>query len=182
MRARSSSILIAGLAALAACSDAPTAVPSGEEVVFAIASDASTLGRATSRGAGQIAFTFGPEVIDNYRFTAVRRANGTVGGIFEFRHRYSGLTVRASGDVVCLATDGNHIRMGGIVKETNFEEGVPTHSFLTWSVTDNGRRDQGHIDSASSFLGVEDAELYCREGLPYPEYPLAEGDIHVRRR
>ena len=184
MRIRSSVLAVLGLALLAACDDAPVAPVApqdpGERVVLAVASDFQSIGQTESVGNGSIAFYFGTEVVDQYKFTAVKRANGTVGGIFEFHHHYLGLTVKASGDIVCLAAEGNRIRMGGVVRETNFEEGIPTGSHLTWSFTDNGWRSEGAIDYASSFLG-HDAAPYCAFGLPYPEYPLEYGDVVVVR-
>ena len=182
MSARSSAAVLMCLALLAACDDPPVGPQDpGERVVFAIASDAQALGQTEGVGEGSISFVFGTDIIDQYRFTAVKRANGTVGGIFEFHHHYSGLTVRAAGDVTCIGIDGKRIRMGGVVRETNFEEGIPTGSELTWSFTDNGWRDLGNIDSASSFLGHE-ASSYCDFGLPYPEFPLTSGDIAVVQR
>ena len=179
MSRRSSVLAVLGLALVAACDDPPVGPQDpGERIVLAIASDADALGQTESVGDGSISWVFGTDIIDAYRFTAVKRANNTVGGIFEFHHHYSGLTVRAAGDVVCLNVSGNKIRMGGIVRETNFEEGIPTGSHLTWSFTDNGFRAEGNIDSASSFLG-HDAAPYCAFGLPYPEFPLASGDIFV---
>ena len=181
MRLRSSALALVAVAALAACSDSPVApADPGQEVVFAIASDETALGQARSFGRGEISFFFGTDVIDNYRFTAVKRANGTVGGIFEFRHRYLGLTVHAAGDIVCLGGTNKHVRFGGVVRETSFEEGIPLGSELTWSVTDVGTPDEENWDSASSFLG-HDAESYCAEGLPYDEFPV-KGDIRVRTR
>ena len=181
MRNRSFAAVLLGLATLAACSDSPIGPQDpGQEVVFSIASDEGSLGQARSVGRAEISFYFGTDVIDNYRFTAVRRANGTVGGIFQFRHRYEGLTVRAAGDVTCLSVRGSHVLMGGIVRETNFEEGIPLGSELTWSVTDAGTPDSRNSDSASSFLGA-DAAAYCAYGLPYDEYPV-DGDIRVRQR
>lgn len=183
MSFRSSAVALVAVAALAACDDAPVGpTDPGQEVVFSIASDESALGQARSFGRAEISFFFNTDVIDNYRFTAVKRANGTVGGIFEFRHRYSGLTVHAAGDIVCLGGTNKHVRFGGIVRETSFEEGIPLGSELTWSVTDNGTPDpeNQNWDSASSFLG-HDAASYCANGLPYDEYPV-EGDIRVRAR
>ena len=122
---------------------------------------------------------FGVAVIDQYSFSAIRTPQGKVNGQFEFRAKYGNVEVRAHGSVECLTIDGNKARIAGIVRQSSFEEGIPSGSELTWTVTDNGEPGAGH-DTASEFLGAP-AQAFCAAAVvSYPEAPIRRGNIQVR--
>lgn len=128
-------------------------------------------------GHADITFEFRTMVFDSYSFNAHLDPRGGVHGQFEFRTKYENVGVRVHGRVDCVTVLGNKARMGGTVTHTTFDE-IPVGSQLTWSVTDNGEPGAG-TDTASALLGAN-AEAYCANGLPYPEFPTARGNIQVR--
>jgi hypothetical protein len=143
---------------------------------------------AFSRASGhkvRIKYVVGNNVVDNYEFEAEEFDDGSVKGTFRVREKRfdpadpSGtkVIVKFKGDVVCVAVDGKKARIGGVVTKSNFKEGIPVGSLVTWSVSDNGkgRRD----DSASPLLGSADAKAYCALGLAYPEHQVGRGQVKV---
>ncbi|HEV8660995.1 MAG TPA: hypothetical protein VGS96_20515 [Thermoanaerobaculia bacterium] len=126
----------------------------------------------------QASTPFGVTVIDQYSYSAIRTPNGQINGQFEFRAKFSGVVVRAHGDVECLSINGNHARIGGRVTQSSFEEGIPVGSELTWSVTDNGEPGRGR-DTASQMLGAP-AEAFCESQAQYSESKLRNANIQVR--
>lgn len=135
-------------------------------------------GHGWAAGHADLSFEFGTTVVDQFSFIARETPSGRNNGQFEFRAKYQGVTVRAHGRVDCISVVGNKARIGGTVTHTTFPEGIAKDSQLTWSVTDHGEPGAG-ADTASPLLGAP-AEAYCAAGLPYPEFPIARGNIQVR--
>ncbi len=137
------------------------------------------------RGDVEIKFFSGTKIIDEYSFIAQHRNNDTVSGNFKFEREFPefpGLEIKFRGEVLCFTVAGNRARIGGQVTRTNFPEGIPVGTFLTWSVTNNdGKKEDGdeEEDTASMLLGA-DAMAYCLSGLPYSELKLQKGRIEVR--
>ena len=117
-------------------------------------------------------------IVDTYSFGAISH-DGRVKGQFELRARFLNVLIRAHGFVECVSVTGNRARIGGKVTQSNFPEGLPEGTELTWSVTDNGEGAKDPADTASMLLG-NDAAAYCAAGLPYPEFPLRRGNVQVR--
>ncbi len=137
-------------------------------------------GMQSASGAAQITFPFGGVVIDRYEFSAVRHSDGRVTGRFNFRSRYDDVEVRATGEVLCVTVTGNRARIGGIVRQSDFEQGIPVGSQLFWSVTDNGEGHNDASDTASPLLGTADAAGFCAGGAPALEFAVGRGNIQVR--
>ncbi|MDQ3516025.1 MAG: hypothetical protein M3403_04540 [Gemmatimonadota bacterium] len=136
---------------------------------------------SSAGGHADFRYEFGTEVRDTYSFSAKVSPGGDVHGNFEYRTRYSGQIVRVHGRVLCVTVTGNKARVGGIVTKSTFPEAIPPDHELTWSVTDNGEGKHGPPDSASPLLGTNDAEGYCKGGLPYPlETEQDRGNIQVK--
>src|SRR2546430_14403979 len=131
-------------------------------------------------GSARITFTFGAVVVDRYEFSAVRHQDGRVTGNFNFRSRFANAEVRARGEVLCVVVTGNRARIGGIVRQSDFEEGIPVGSQFLWSVTDNGEGHNDEPDTASPLLGTTNAAAYCAAGAPAPEFPSGKGNIQVK--
>jgi hypothetical protein len=147
---------------------------------MAVAATADDDNMQRASGSARITFTLGAVVVDRYEFSAVRHNDGRVTGNFNFRSRFSNVEVRARGDVLCVAVNGNRARIGGIVRQSDFEEGIPVGSQFLWSVTDNGEGSNDEPDTASPLLGTADAASYCAAGAPPPEFPSGRGNIQVK--
>jgi hypothetical protein len=141
--------------------------------------DDETQNQMASGSAEIRAFPFGTLVIDKYEFAAIRKPDGRVLGEFNLHGRNAGNRFKVRGDVECLNVSGNRARVGGVVRHSDFPEGIPVGTQLTWSVTDNGEGRNDSPDTASQLLG-NDAAAYCAAGLPYPEFPSERGNIQVR--
>src|SRR5436189_4718662 len=103
-------------------------------VSMAMSATADDDGMQSASGSVRITFTFGGVVVDRYEFSAVRHNDGRVTGNFNFRSTFANEEVRARGEVLCVAVNGNRARIGGIVRQSDFEQGIPVGSQFLWSV------------------------------------------------
>jgi hypothetical protein len=119
--------------------------------------------------------------LQDFGFTAQRKADGSADGWFTYRDVEDGAPFSAGGPVTCLTVIGRDAWIGGVIRSSN----DPTAEGLGawWHVTDNGEGPNDAPD-LTTFLGVGSlatTQAFCDNHPPY-RFPFAiqGGNIQVR--
>lgn len=138
-------------------------------LVVASAGIAEDHGPVVARATGGYYFTvpetdvFGIEIGNRYAFNARRYADGTVGGVFEYRQSIGGETGRIHVSVTCMQVyDGNRAKIGGLVEISTFSN-RPPGTYAWFSTRDNGEGEDAAADWSTLIgFGNEAAnEAFC---------------------
>jgi hypothetical protein len=180
--------------ALAACDQSePTASTLPEGSLAVLSRSGNTVVSGHVKGAdGQLGLKF-----EQFSFTAVQKANGSVRGEWQVMDLDGG-TIIAHGDVTCFAIepDGKTARIGGLIEGGNTPPFTNPGNEANWTVRDNGEGANSPTDmgtdltfgfSAGSSLGGEcHCDLSCGfnpDGSGFtniPLTPISAGNIQVR--
>ena len=119
--------------------------------------------------------------LQDFGFTAQRKADGSADGWFTYRDVEDGAPFSAGGPVTCLTVIGRDAWIGGVIRSSN----DPTVEGLGawWHVTDNGEGPNDPPD-ITTFLGVGSlaaTQAFCDNHPPH-RFPFAiqGGNIQVR--
>jgi hypothetical protein len=141
--------------------------------------------RVTGTGTHVRAGTEGEE-LTTFAFSAVRKADGTATGQWEYRFRVAGF--RVHGRVTCLSVSGNQAWIGGVVEKVVTDD--PAFESLLglemwWRSIDNGEGLDAPADITTGlgfgFPGVPiTAESWCRDQpLSLIAREVATGNIQI---
>ena len=171
---RSRGIVMMGAIALLGCDTARTVGPANPDRDLLASSDE---GFVTTGGAEIIIMV--DELTQRWSFNAKRSQSGVFSGQFEFKSDLFGDQLKAQGEVLCFAIDGNRARIGGIVRNSNYLE---PGTEIAWNVEDNGEGNNSPPDRASilSAGGVGFATAVCGNPAAYlTTSPVRTGNVQV---
>lgn len=173
---------LAGIVALAACSDSP--VETTLDPSFARNGGA----QQSVSGHVELDLSFGDVPVEKYSFSAIRNPDGTVTGRFNVRDDYAtdGIpTDKLNGRVTCftILPDGKTARVAGIIEHST-NPFVPAGRAAAWTVRDNG---EGQAQDAASDLrwgfNAGAAQFHCAVGIGSVNNAVApnlRGNVQVR--
>lgn len=122
----------------------------------------------------------GDVVMRTLSYNALRHADGSVGGQYEYHVSIAGDTDRVHGTIICFKAEGNRAWIGATVDETTDTtvEGL----FSWWQVEDNGQGANAAADR-TTFLGfgtLAETIEYCEGPAPNFIFDIDAGDLQVR--
>jgi hypothetical protein len=171
--------------ALGACASDPLSESAAREQALPslAAGDHGVVARLTGAG-HHVRVLGGVEDLTTFSFSAIRRADGTTTGQYQYNFRAAGFSVH--GPVTCLSIRGNEAWVGGTVgriDSPDAEDQALVGVDMWWRVQDGAGIDGGDLSSGVGFAfagsAITAASWCADQPALLPVRPVAHGNLTI---